>query len=177
MQAPTPETHPRFTWFAEVSDLTVKWATVAAIVVGGWWAWHQFKLTGVEEGAVDLSLSTEVFPYTKDARLVVLHASPKNVGKVPVEIGGDVPHTAFKIIVKKIPTDIAEAHTIEPEPLQPVANIDILRHHPGGYVIEPENIYDDVEAIPLAPGTYHVEARIEIDDDYFNIYKIIQVPR
>ena len=177
MRAPTPGTHPRFTWFTAISDLIVKWATIGEIVVGGWWAWHQFKITAVEEDAVALSLSADIVPYSKDTRLVVLHAHPTNVGKVPVEIGGDVPKTAFKILVSKIPADIAEAHVLEPERLQPIADINVLRHHPDGYVIEPENENDEVEAIPLAAGTYLVEARIDIDEDYFNVYKIVQVPR
>ncbi len=127
MRAPTPETHPRFTWFTAISDLFVKWATVLGIAVGGWWAWHQFNLTGVEDYSVILSLSAEIVPYTKDSRLVVLHANPKNAGKVPVEIGGSVPDTGFKITINKIPGGIAPAHALEAEQLQPIADIDILR--------------------------------------------------
>jgi len=161
--------------WTEYADFWAKVLTSVAIIAGGSWTLYLTGITSVFESNIELSITTEVLPYTDSLRLLVVHVRPKNVGKVTVEIGGRRAGK-FRVSVKSLPENTVAGQWIAAESTPMLTEVDILRHHPDGYAIEPAGGYDEVEALPVRDGTYLVEARFEtVSADYFNVYHVVRV--
>lgn len=166
----------KFETITSVTDWILKIASIIAIVIGGWWTYHVFGVTAVEDSNLTLSISTDTIGYQGNLKLLVIHARPKNLGKTPIEIGGKKAG-GFHVTIKELPKNIQDGQLLEAEKLSVlVKDVDILRHYHDGYIIEPEGIYDEVEAIPLHKGLYLLEAVFDLDrEDYVNAYSIVEV--
>lgn len=166
---------PKFETVASLTDWLFKVASIIAIAIGGWWTYHIFDVTAVEESNLTLSISTDIIDYQDSLKLLVIHTRPKNLGKIPVEIGGKKAG-GFHVSIKKLEKNIQGGQWLEAEKLAEFKKVNILRHHPDGYVIEPDGNYDEVEAIPLPKGLYLLEAVFDLNrDEYFNTYSIVDV--
>ncbi len=158
-----------------VVEIIFKLVSIAALLVSGIWVLYHFVLTDEMGSNIELSLSTNQIKLNDKSTLLVTHAHPANRGKAPVEIGGKV-GGSFRITVKQIKEkDMKDGEWLNQESLPVVKDTDILRHHKGGYIIEPNGSYDDVESIALSPGIYHIEANLEWSEDYFNVYSIVKI--
>jgi hypothetical protein len=158
-----------------IVELIFKLASIAALLISGVWVWYNVNLTGERDDNIELSLSNEQVKLNDKSRLLVIHVHTINHGKIPVEIGGDKGGN-FHITIKEI-KEIKNGEWVNQENLPVFRDANILRHHKDGYVIEPNDIYDEVESIALLPGLYHIEADFDmgVDKDYFNTYSIVKV--
>jgi len=158
-----------------IVELVFKLISIVALLISGIWVWYNVDITGERDSNIELTLSTEQIKLNDKSKLLVIHARPINHGKVPVEIGGEV-GGGFRLTVKEI-KEPKSGEWVEQESLHIIKEVDILRHHKDGYIIEPNDISDEVESIALPPGIYHIEANLDMgnDEDYFNVYSIAKV--
>ena len=163
----------RFEKAKNILEIIYKVVSIIAILIAGGWALYHFVLTGERDSNIELVLTTEQIKLNEKSNLLVVHAHPINRGKVPVEIGGEE-GGSFRITVKKI-QQTKSGEWIDQEKLPIFKEVDILRHHKDGYVLEPNGTYDDVESIELPNGIYHLEANFDMKDDYFNVYSILKI--
>lgn len=131
-----------------------------------WQPITELFLTGSYDENVIVQLESEAIKVDEHNQLLVLHIKPINRGGVPVTVSGDGRKGKFTVEVKRI-DKTPDAQWIERDKLVLVNQTDILRHYKGGYIIEPNAYYDEVEAITLPIGIYWVNAKITFDDgDY-----------
>ena len=143
------------------SDFVLKVCSIVAILAAGAWAFFQFRVTGTTESNIQLTVSTEVLPYGEGTRLLVVHAKPKNLGKVPVEIK----KTSFPLVVRAVPST-EKAGPIFLSKLPESFKIDILQRFPEGYLLEPGVEYDEIFPVVVPLGLYSAEATLNLDAQY-----------
>jgi hypothetical protein len=61
-------------------------ATVVVVLVGGAWAFYHFVLRRISEPNPQIELKHQVLPYSQDNALLVVLASVRNIGNVPVRL-------------------------------------------------------------------------------------------
>ncbi|MBV8379429.1 MAG: hypothetical protein JO369_01515 [Paucibacter sp.] len=140
------------------SDLVLKVCSIVAILVAGAWAFFQFQVAGTTAENIQLTVSAEVLPYGEGTRLLIVHAKPKNIGKVPVEItkGG------FPAIVRTLPSTVKSGPVVlanQPESFK----VDVLKRFPDGYRLEPGVEYDELFPVVVPIGPYSAEASLDLD--------------
>ncbi|WP_157658346.1 hypothetical protein [Burkholderia ubonensis] len=147
------------------ADLALTCASLIAIPVAGWWAYHNFSVEDTHEANPNISVSADVLPYDDDRRLLVVHIRPKNAGKVPIELDGgkkgDI-DVEVKVLPAKLPAGRIDAGKL---PVRfPARNI--VSRFDGGYVIEPGIDYDEIETFVVPKNaTYLVRAVMSHYDD------------
>jgi len=141
------------------ADLVLKIMSTLAIAAGGVWAYFQWRVTDAAETGAQISTSAEVFPYRQGLCLVVIHAKPKNVGRVPISAG----RNGLSVTLQELPPSLPPG-AVNPNELK-------LRHAPvdviaawrtGGYLIEPGVEYDELQT-EVAPVGSVLLARAELD--------------
>jgi len=143
------------------ADFGVKLLTMVAIVVGGYWAYFQFRVTRTDVTNVQLTVVADVLPYSTESRLLLIHVKPKNVGKVLVD-----PPQAFSVTVRNFPTDVKGGIVDIDKHPNAYPPIDLLRRFPDGYELEPGIEYDELVAIVVPKGTmYSVKAQFDFDKE------------
>lgn len=141
------------------ADLVLKGVSIAAIIAGGVWAIYQFKITDSDASNIQLTVTTKVLPYSKDKKILLVHARPKNIGKVSVE------PKHFWLTVNDIPSGMP-AGAIDLKKLKERYKTDILKGFPDGYELEPGVEYDEVVAliVPDDKSLYSVTGEIDLDE-------------
>jgi len=141
------------------ADLTLKIMSALAIAAGGVWAYFQWRVTDAAETGAQISTSAEVLPYRQGLCLVVIHAKPKNVGRVPISAG----RNGLSVTLQELPASLPPG-AVNPNELK-------LRHAPvdviaawrnEGYVIEPGVEYDELQTEVAPIGSIFL-ARAELD--------------
>jgi hypothetical protein len=113
-------------------DAVLKLVSIVAIVVGGTWAYYQFSVTRTTASNVQLAVSAESQRFSDDLRLLLIHARPRNIGKVIV-----TPSKAgFLLTVSTLPTN-AKPGVLELDKLPLLYQVDLLKRFPDGYDLEP----------------------------------------
>ena len=153
----------------------MKCATVLAVVVGAIWAAGTFVLFRSQVENLNLSITTQQVPYTGDLRLLIVHVRPKNLGKV---LGR--PDT-YRLRVKEIPVSGQAWKALQRSELKEILSLNMLRHYPEGYEIEPGVEYDDIEIIVVKKGaTLLVSAELgfeypDNDDDNIDVHEVVRI--
>lgn len=143
------------------ADLALKCVSVVAIVMGGTWALYQHRITETASYNVQVAVSAEFQPYGGDLRLLLIHARPKNIGKVLVEPG----KSGFVVTVRTIPEKLKEG-VVDLEDLPVFYMDDLLKRFPDGYELEPGVEYDEVVALVVPKGKmFAVKATLDLGDD------------
>ncbi|KGS31165.1 hypothetical protein [Burkholderia pseudomallei] len=140
------------------AEFALTCASLIAIPVAGWWAYHNFSVENTHEINPNISVSADVQPYDEDRRLLVVHVRPKNVGKVPIELDGGKSGD-IDVEVKVLPRKLPDGH-LDPAKLPvkfPARNI--VSRFDGGYVLEPGIDYNEIETFVVPKdATYIVRA-------------------
>lgn len=141
-------------------DFAAKCLTIIAILAGAGWTLYQFRIFATTDSNINLTVSTETLIYSSTHSILVIHAKPRNLGKVPVEPGKD----GLVITVKNIPND-SKAGIIDLESLPAQYKKDLVKRYTNGYEIEPGVEYDEVIALIVPTGsTYAINAELDLGD-------------
>lgn len=147
------------------AEFALTCASLIALPVAGWWAYHNFSVEDTHETNPNISVSADVLPYDDDRRLLVVHVRPKNAGKVPIELDGGKKGD-IDVEVKVLPPKLPNGH-LDPDKLPvkfPASNI--VSGYKGGYVMEPGIDYDEIETFVVPKGaTYIVRAEMDHYDE------------
>jgi hypothetical protein len=141
------------------------------------WGWQPLVdlFTGTYNENLNIQISSEVINTCQAEKLLVLHVQPENKGNIPVEIGGKK-GGSMVVTVKRLPAPLQKDQWIEPSKLPVVGQMDILKSHPEGYMLERNVSYDEVESITLQPGIYWAGAVVTFPDgDYVDQSIIVKV--
>ncbi|MFL9898562.1 hypothetical protein PQR71_10390 [Paraburkholderia fungorum] len=143
------------------AEFALTCASLIALPVAGWWAYHNFSVEDTHATNPNLSVSADVLPYDDDRRLLVVHVRPKNAGKVPIELDGGK-NGDIDVEVKVLPPKLPNGH-LDPDKL-PVkfSAPNIVSVYKGGYVMEPGIDYDEIETFVVPKGATHI-VRAEMD--------------
>lgn len=136
----------------EIADLSLKILSCIAIVAGGLWALWVFWLGGAAEWQCNVSIETQVLPYSNDTRLLVVHVKSKNPRNTTFELFSKE-HDSFVLRVRTIAPD-AKAGTVFPEDQgNLIATVDLLARAAGDYEFVPGAEMDDMQSIVVPVGT------------------------
>ena len=142
-------------------DLFLKVLSVLAIIAGGAWAYFQFVVTRTTAANVQLTVSSEVLPYSAESRLLIIHAKPKNIGKVSVTPA----KAGFLVSVKSLPTN-AKQGVLDLENLPDFYKTDLLKRFSDGYMLEPGVEYDEAVALVVPVGSmYAIKITLNLEDN------------
>jgi hypothetical protein len=148
------------------SDVVLKWVTIIAIAVGGWWAYYNFSITDTAEINPVISVSADVLPYDAQNALLVAHIKPENVGKVPVELTGGKTGGDISLTIRVLTSGIKLGRVEEDKLPQQAALDSLVAENSGDYIIEPGVKYDDVRAFVVPKGkTYFVNAELTLPNE------------
>lgn len=143
-------------------DQLSKLASIIAMCIGGAWVLYNFHIQDSAATNPELKIETEVFPYSDDTRLVIIHLKPHNIGKVPIEIEGD----GLSLRITKYPKN-AKVGLLNTESLKPDFLIKKIEQKYGAYVLEPGVEFDEVVSYVLPVGdTYLLESSMDLGDDW-----------
>ena len=141
------------------ADLVLKVTSVVAIIATGIWAYYNFWVTDTVDSNIELAISTEVFHYSDNDRLLLIHVRPKNIGKVLVS------PDHLTVTVRDLPSNLSPGE-VDLDKLNKRYSTDILDRYKDGYDLEPSVIYDEVWALVVPKGTmYSVRAEIDFDEN------------
>jgi len=110
------------------ADFFLKICSIGAILVGGWWAWHQFNITETTASNIQLNVDSEIMEYDKNNDLLIAHVKLKNIGKVLVEPGKD----GLEISVKRIPPHLSQGN-IDLEKFPVLYHTNTMNRYKDGY--------------------------------------------
>jgi hypothetical protein len=134
-------------YLKEWGSALLPWVTIVSILVGGWWAYHNFSITDTAEWNPEIRVSTDVLPYDSNSSLLIVHVKPKNIGNVPIELHGGVKGGDISVRVLLMPTKHGLGR-IDQSQLTKVENIDevknFVKEFGGEYTLEPGVEYDDL---------------------------------
>lgn len=143
------------------ADLFLKFLSMLAIIAGAAWAYFQFMVTNTTASNIQLTVSTETHHYSPESRLLLIHAKPKNIGKVPVTPA----NIGFLIDVRVLPNN-AKFGALDLESLPEFYKTDLLKRFPDGYLLEPGVEYDEVLALVVPVGSmYAVKSTLNLEDN------------
>jgi hypothetical protein len=146
--------------FVGLLDPLSKLATIMAVIIAGIWTYHLHEITGESDDNPEMGLTTQVFSYNSDERLLVVHIRTKNVGKVKIRLRKN----ALKITVKRVP-GMLQAGRIDMDK-QRALYVDNSSVETD---LEPGVELEDVSEFVIAPGTYHIDATLDLPDgDFIN---------
>jgi hypothetical protein len=129
----------------EWGSALLPWVTIVSILVGGWWAYHNFSITDTAEWNPEIRVSAEVLPYDSNSSLLVVHVKPKNIGKVPISLHGGKKGGDISAIVSSMPLKHGTGRINESE-LTKVEEIkSLVEENNGEYSLEPGVEYDDLQ--------------------------------
>jgi hypothetical protein len=191
--APTPEpsgnAHKSSACKGRIDDVKAI-IEIAAIVVGGWWAYHQFTVE--EPKAHNLVLAAAATPIrtgTEESAILV-DVTLRNIGKVKIAAGIQPEGEGCELSVIRY-KDLQDHPTDAETPSKPIVDWDLqmgdakevigkynlLRYYPD-YVINPGVEYHERVVVPVTPGyLYGIRARFfadnwsNVDFRYVNVEK------
>ena len=150
----------------EWGGAVLPWITILSIPIGGWWAYHNFRITATPEWNPSISVSAEVLPYD-GKKLVVVHVRPKNIGKVPITLFGK-DNGDISVTLKAMPVTHAAGRILDKE-LSAVDEIkSLVAENDGEYGLQPGVEYDDVQyfVVPKPQATKYYVVSVELDWPY-----------
>jgi len=155
--------------------------TILALLATGAWAFYRWQLSGGSDWMVNLDMTTEVLPYSKDLRLLVVHVKSKNA--TTSEVDFNPPRDTFTLSAKEIPQgqtpnskiDFAHAHDLLP-------TIDLMADEGEGIIYMPGAEFDDTTTLVVkSNSTIFLSAQIGRKEgfrrpaDFVSIERVVQV--
>jgi hypothetical protein len=141
-------------------DPLSKLATIVAVVIAGIWTYHLHQITGEGDINPEVWVSSQTFPYSEDARLLIVRIRERNVGKVEILLAED----ALSLKVKQVPEGLAPGYVdMDKQPVvYEVKNL--FSRYKGGVTLSAGTEFEDVTQFVVTPGLYHVEAYLALPD-------------
>lgn len=138
----------------EKADFLLRLLTFIALVVGGTWALHLYRLSGSDDWGINISLETKVLPYHDKLRLLVVHVKSKNPRNVNVELLSKL-GDSYTLRVRRLPPDAKDGTVFEEDQgnLNLISKIDLMKSAEGDYEILPGAEMDDMRVFVLPIGT------------------------
>jgi hypothetical protein len=155
--------------------------TILALLATGAWALYRWQLSGGSDWMVNLDMTTEVLPYTKNLRMLVVHVKSKN--PTTSAINFDPGLSTYTLSAKTIPADAKENSNIN---LARVRNlmppIDLMPNDGTGILYMPNAEFEDTEIlIVTANSTVFLSAEIARKEgirqpsDFVSVERVVQV--
>jgi len=141
-----------------------KIAQIAAVVIAGYWTYHIHQITGEIQLNPELSVSAQTFPYSKDARLLMVRIRAKNVGKVRIYLVGD---DALSVTLTKIPDALVIGYVDIDKQSPVLQKNDLFKRYGGGSWVSPGAESEYVVEFIVAPSLYHIQASLVLPDGTF----------
>ncbi|AXL51524.1 hypothetical protein DSC91_004218 [Paraburkholderia caffeinilytica] len=150
------------------ADLALTCASLIALPVAGFWAYNNFAAEDTHTLNPNITVSADLLPYSQDFELLVVHAKPKNIGKVPVilrgKANGDIDISVKSISEGLTPPASKLAVAVNEAKLDTVAeNKNITSEYADGYYMEPGIEYDEVRSFVVRKNATYL-VRVEIHD-------------
>ena len=188
-------------FWLSLADAAQKWASVAAIVVGGIWAFYHFYLRREREAALGIDLSFITVPYNSTSYLVAFDLTLANKGSVRLRAKQKrCPAYSDKdeklkyscdLILRAVPTTLQPGGQVtwfsEPDPKSPREGdieLDLISEHElngkTDFWMEPNETYHVGTALVLQAGTYLVMVTFvgdASDEDFWRRLFVIHVPQ
>lgn len=144
------------------ADFVLKVLSCAGILAGGWWAYHQWDVTESTASNLQLDLTTEAIRYSETESLLVIHAKPKNIGKILISPGKD----GLVVTVKAVPNGLGLG-PVDLSKLPELYRADVIKAYAkDGYELEPGAQYDELlPAVVKRGGTYAIRAEFDLGDN------------
>ena len=139
---------------------------IGTLIFYTWQPISEYFFTGSFDENIMLTLESESIKIDEKEQLLTLHIKPINRGNVPVELKKEGSKGNLIVEVRKI-EDPERFKWIDPNTLKLINKIDTLAKFKGGYLIEPNAYYDEIEAIRLPVGIYWIRATLNYDNDDF----------
>lgn len=159
--------------FAALTDQIHKWAQVLAILAGGIWAYYHFVLAGASDWDVTLGITTEVIPYSKDLKLLVVHVRSENRTERVVEIAK--PDDSFTLTIRKVPDGLTAKAIAETDKGELLATRDLLPEI-DSWQFMPKSRFEDTFGVILPAKTkVALQATLIHDGDYSTASEIVSV--
>ena len=148
-------------WAKDWSAVLFNLASVIALGIAGWWAYHQFSITETAAGNIQLTVASEVIKYSDKQRLLVIHVKPRNIGKTLVT----PENKGFLVEVRKIPSG-APVGPLDLKKLPVSYKTDLMERFSDGYELEPGVEYDEIVVLVVPVGTmYAVRSELNLGDN------------
>jgi hypothetical protein len=188
-------------FWLSLADAAQKWASVAAIVVGGIWAFYRFGLRREREPALGIDLSFTTVPYNSTSYLVAFDLTLANKGSVRLRAKRKrSPAYSDKDEALKYSCDLmlrAVSTTLQPgsqvtwfsaldqrSPREGDIELDLISEHEldgdTDFWMEPNETYHVGTALILQAGIYLVMVTFvgdASDGDFWRRLFVIQVPQ
>jgi hypothetical protein len=150
-----------------------KLAQIVAVVIAGLWSYYIYQTTEEGEPNPQVSVSAEAFPYSKDARFVVVRIHQKNIGKIPIYLHSD----SLSVRVKRVPEALKSGYEdMDKQESTYETSAVWARSGAGGIELSAGVELDDMAQFVVEPGLYHIEAYMKIPDyDYVTAFTVIRV--
>jgi hypothetical protein len=141
-------------------EIIFKIASIFAIVVGAFWAKHQFDITRIPFSNLEVSVIAESKSYSDSLRLLFINIKSRNIGKVLV-IPDSIIATVHKIPVKN------ELGILDVDKQPVIYSTNVLKRYPDGCELEPGVEFND-NLILIVPkdSIYSVQATLNYDRNY-----------
>ena len=142
-------------------DLLLKLLSLVALILLGVWAGHRSWTVASAATKVQIHISTEYRPFSDDARLLLIHAKPRNVGSGSAQPGKD----GFVVIVRSIASN-AGPGVLDLEKMREVYRVNLTGRFPDDFPLMPGVEYDEVLALVVPKdATYAIKATFDLGDD------------
>ena len=142
-------------------DLVLKSLLLLALILFGVWAGYRVWTARSAGPRVQLLVSTEYQPFSDDARLLLIHVRPKNIGKASVQAGKD----GLALSVRSIAPN-AGPGVLDLEKMREVHKANLSDRFPDDYPLMPGVEYDEVLALVVPKGvTYAIKATLDLGED------------
>jgi len=152
--------------------------TLGAVIIGGFWTYHQYSLAGEDGWSINLSLETEVLPYRDNLRLLVVHVVSKNARPYASHMNIK-DRDSFKLLFREIPTDLKEGVIINDDKIPPTKSADILTEGGGEYSFLPSSELRDTRTFIVSKDKIiAVTAEIQdglMSESYVSATKIVRI--
>ena len=169
-------------YFREKVDFAIRviscLLTLGAVIIGGFWTYHQYTLSGEDGWTINLSIQTEVLPYHDDLRMLVVNLVSKNPRPYVNEIS-DKNKDSFKLYFREIQKDLTDGSIIDDDKIKDIQTVDILKDAGGDYAFFPSSELNETRTLIVHKDkVISVTAKImdgTPDEWYVSATKIVKI--
>ncbi len=142
-------------------DLVLKSLLLLAVLVFAAWSVYRFWATRTAAPKMQIAVSTEYRPFSDEARLLLIHARPKNIGGTNFQPGKD----GLVVVIRTIAPN-AGPGVLDLEKMREFHKANLADRFPDDYPLVPGVEYDELLALVVPKGvTYIVKATLDLGDD------------
>ncbi|HEY5995258.1 MAG TPA: hypothetical protein VIU46_11745 [Gallionellaceae bacterium] len=141
-------------------ELALKTLTLIAAVVGGFWAFHLYKLAGGNSWAINLKIETKVQPYHDNLRLLIVNVKTINPRNFEIELNSKL-KDRYELSFNKIPGALKENSIFDEDGGDLIQKVSLLPEDTP-YDFVPGIEFDDMRTIVVpAKSTILIKAEIQ----------------